>query len=203
MSDIFVFKRINFFFTKIATLTEEEKNKKKAHPHIVQKKTGSIMVKFFLKILGELTNVTDLEPVDTPESPYEYTFQIECTKCRTIHDKDIHMNRFEQHEMSGSRGEASFVFRCKECKNEHSASITRTNEKLVIGANRPATILEIDARGLDFTKFIPDGKFQALGEETGTKFDEVDLEDGEWYDVDEKTNEEVSIVDVKWTISRS
>ncbi|KAI5948735.1 hypothetical protein KGF57_005346 [Candida theae] len=161
------------------------------------------MVKFLLKVFGELTNVTDLEPVDTPQSPYEYTFQIECTKCRTVHDKEVHMNRFEHHEISGSRGEASFVFRCKECKNEHSASILRTGAKLEAGASKAVSILEIDARGLDFIKFVPDGKFQAVGEETGTKFDEVDLEDGEWYDVDEKTNEEVSIVDVKWTISRS
>ncbi|KAI5965335.1 uncharacterized protein KGF55_001556 [Candida pseudojiufengensis] len=161
------------------------------------------MVKFSLKIQGELSNVTDLQPLDTAESPYEYTFQIECTKCRTIHDKDIQINRFEKHEISGSRGEASFVFRCKECKNEHSASIARTNDSLTIGNTKPVSILEIDARGIDFIKFIPDGKFQCVGEETGTKFDEVDLEDDEWYDVDEKTNDEVSIVDVKWSITRS
>ncbi|KAI5952318.1 hypothetical protein KGF54_003184 [Candida jiufengensis] len=161
------------------------------------------MVKFLLKVQGELSNVTDLQPLDTPESPYEYTFQIECTKCRTIHDKDIQINRFEKHEISGSRGEASFVFRCKECKNEHSATITRTNESFKIEDTKPVSLLEIDARGIDFIKFIPDGKFQCVGEETNTQFNEVDLEDDEWYDVDEKTNDEVSIIDVKWSITRS
>ncbi|EDK44318.1 conserved hypothetical protein [Lodderomyces elongisporus NRRL YB-4239] len=161
------------------------------------------MVKFLLKVSAELDNVTALEPYDTPQDPFYYTFRIECTKCRTIHDKEIQITQYEKHEISGSRGEASFVFRCKECKNEHSASIERTKEKLEQGNSKPVSILEIDARGLDFNEFIPDGRFQAKGLDTGTLFTEVDLEDLEWYDVDEKTNEEVSIVDVKWTISRS
>ncbi|KAI3403424.1 hypothetical protein KGF56_003708 [Candida oxycetoniae] len=161
------------------------------------------MVKFLFKVSGVLEGVTDLEPVDTPQQPFEYTFRIECTKCRTIHDKAIQINRFEKHEMGGSRGEASFVFRCKECKYENSANIERTKETLHYDENKPVPILEIDARGLDLIEFIPNGKFQAKGTETGTIFNDIDLQDSEWYDVDEKTNEEVSITEVKWTISRS
>lgn len=169
---------------------------------------NTTMVKFLLKASAELSNVTGLEPFDTPEHPYEYTFQIECTKCRTTHDKDIQINQYEKHEISGSRGEASFVFRCKECKHEHSASILRTNEKLSttedsVNDKASATILEIDARGIDFLKFIPIGEFLAVGSETNTKFADIDLSEGEWYDVDEKSNDEVSIVDVSWEISRS
>ena len=40
---------------------------------------NTTMVKFLLKASAELSNVTGLEPSDTPEHPYEYTFQIECT----------------------------------------------------------------------------------------------------------------------------
>ncbi|KAK6457233.1 uncharacterized protein RJT20DRAFT_127413 [Scheffersomyces xylosifermentans] len=161
------------------------------------------MVKFYLKIFATLDAVTDVEPVDTPESPYEYTFTIQCTKCRTTHDKSVNINRFESHEISGSRGEASFVFRCKECKAEHSAAITRTAQKLTAEDKKPVPILEIDARGLDFESFIPEGKFQAVGLESGTKFEEVDLEDNEWYDYDDKAGAEVSITDVTWEISRA
>ncbi|RLV90639.1 hypothetical protein JA1_004418 [Spathaspora sp. JA1] len=161
------------------------------------------MVKFLLKVSATLENVTDFEPIDTPESPFEYTFQIECTKCRTTHDKEIAINRFEKHEMSGSRGEASFVFRCKECKHEHSASISRTDKVLTADDSKPVPILEIDARGIDFLKFFTYGYFQAVGLETPTKFKEIEFDEGEWYDVDEKTNEQVSIVDLTWDISRS
>lgn len=163
------------------------------------------MVKFVLKIQAELSNVTNLEPKNTPESPYEYTFEIECTKCRTIHDKLIQINSFEKHEIKGSRGNASFIFKCKECKNEHSINIIPTNLKLT-NENSENKIfinfLEIDSRGLDFLKFIPNGEFQCIGLDSGTIFNNVDLSEGEWYDVDEKTNDEVSIIDVKWEISR-
>lgn len=109
------------------------------------------MVKFLLKVQAELSNVTDLEPKNTPDSPFEYTFEIECTKCRTVHDKLIQINSFEKHEISGSRGEASFIFRCKECKNEHSINIIPTNEKLTVeDENKFINFLEIDSRGLDF-----------------------------------------------------
>lgn len=161
------------------------------------------MVQYSLKVTAELDGVTDLEPVDTPESAFEYGFTIQCTSCREIHPKPVPINRFETHEMSGSRWEASFVFRCKLCKSEHSASIFRTDKAFLVEDKKPVAILTIDARGIDFMEFIPEGEFQCKGEETGTLFKEVELADGEWYDYDDKGGNEVSITDVKWTITRN
>lgn len=51
--------------------------------------------------------------------------------------------------------------------------------------------------------------YQAATEETedggptGTKFESIDLTDGEWYDYDEKASEEVSIQGIKWEIRRA
>lgn len=154
--------------------------------------------------MAELANVTDLEPLNTPQSPYEYTFTIECTKCREVHDKPVTINTFEQHEITGSRGEASFVFRCKICKSEHLAQITRTKEKLTIEDNgKWVRILEIDARGMDFIKFDALGQWQCHGVTSPTIFDEVDLEDGEWYDYDDNAGEEVSVSEVSFEIART
>lgn len=47
------------------------------------------------------------------------------------------------------------------------------------------------------------GEFEAMGNESGTKFTGVDLSEGEWFDYDEKAGEEVSIKDVKWEIRRA
>lgn len=69
-----------------------------------------------LVLKATLEGLTVLRPKDTEQTPFEYTFEIECTSCREKHDKEITINRFEQHEISGSRGEANFVFRCKNCK---------------------------------------------------------------------------------------
>lgn len=47
------------------------------------------------------------------------------------------------------------------------------------------------------------GDWQAVGAESGTKFTGIDLTEGEWYDYDEKTSEEVSVTGVKWEIRRA
>lgn len=79
-------------------------------------------------------------------------------------------------------------------------------------------IIDIDCRGLEFTKFRADvsqphpdihilttteGDWQATGKESGTKFTAIDLSEGEWFDYDEKAGEEVSIKDIKWEIRRA
>lgn len=43
----------------------------------------------------------------------------------------------------------------------------------------------------------------AKGLDSSTKFSAVDLQEGEWFDYDEKSGEEVSIKDVKWEIIRA
>lgn len=83
-------------------------------------------------------------------------------------------------------------------------------------------ILEFDCRGLEFTDFKPEvcsifetlhilppylnlvqGEWLAEGIDSGSKFTAIDLSEGEWFDYDEKANEEVSITELKWTIKRS
>lgn len=59
--------------------------------------------------------------------------------------------------MSGSRGEANFVWRCKNCKREHSASIKEAPRKYQ--QSEPAKrqpIVELDCRGLEFVEFKAD-----------------------------------------------
>lgn len=156
-----------------------------------------------LNLKATLAGVTDLEFVDSPQDSFEFTFKIQCTSCREIHANPVRINQYETHEMHGSRGEANFVFRCKMCKRESSATLRTTNKKYTIeDSGKDVRMVEIDARGLDVVEFIPVGKFSAKGAETTTKFEEVDLEDGEWYDYDEKANEEVSITDASWSFAK-
>ena len=46
------------------------------------------------------------------------------------------------------------------------------------------------------------GEWIAKGLESPTKFAGIDLQEGEWFDYDEKAGEEVSIKDLKWEIIR-
>ena len=47
------------------------------------------------------------------------------------------------------------------------------------------------------------GLWKATGSESGTKFADIDLTEGDWYEYDEKASDEVSIKDVKWEIRRA
>ncbi|KAK1069098.1 hypothetical protein LTR12_012713 [Friedmanniomyces endolithicus] len=138
-----------------------------------------------IAITAELNGVTDLQPEDTEQTPFYYTFK-------------------ETNEQSGSRGDANFVWRCKNCKREHSANITDTPKAYPQQSPAKAkNILTLDCRGLEFVEFKADGAWKATGVGSGTKFADIDLTEGEWFDYDEKAGEEVSIKDVKWEIRRA
>lgn len=49
----------------------------------------------------------------------------------------------------------------------------------------------------------PQGIWVADGIDSNTKFEEIELEEGEWFDYDEKAGEEVSIKDLVWDIRRA
>ncbi|KAF2743111.1 DUF866-domain-containing protein [Sporormia fimetaria CBS 119925] len=157
-----------------------------------------------LALTAELNGVTDLRPHDTEDSPFHYTFKVQCTSCRETHPNFVTMSRFEMNEVSGSRGEANFVWKCKNCKREHSANIKAAPASYE-QSDPPKTIniLEFDCRGLEFTEFKADGDFLATGLESNTKFTGIDLSEGEWFDYDEKAGEEVSITNIKWEIRRA
>lgn len=46
------------------------------------------------------------------------------------------------------------------------------------------------------------GDWEVKGAESNTPFSAIDLSDGEWYDYDEKSGEEVSIKEITWTVGR-
>ncbi|KAF6228919.1 hypothetical protein HO133_007031 [Letharia lupina] len=157
-----------------------------------------------LALTADLTGVTDLLPLDTPDEPYFYTFKVQCTSCRETHPNWVSVSRYEQSEVSGSKGEANFVWRCKSCKRESTATIKNPPHVYTyFSPPKKQNIIEFDCRGLEFTEFKPDGEWQAKGLESPTKFSGIDLQEGEWFDYDEKAGEEVSIKDMKWEIRRA
>ncbi|KAF2461184.1 hypothetical protein BDY21DRAFT_383899 [Lineolata rhizophorae] len=158
-----------------------------------------------LVMSAELDGVTDLRPDDSESKPFYYTFKVQCTSCRETHPNPVTISRFEENEQSGSRGTANFVWRCKNCKREHSATIAAAPTPIAasVPASKPATLLTLDCRGLEFVSFVPDGDWVCRGAESGTPFAEVDLSQGEWFDYDEKEGAEVSVKEVMFEIRRA
>jgi rubredoxin len=126
------------------------------------------------------------------------------------------------HDQSGSRGDANFVWKCRNCKvgrlafhdihrrtddyrqREHSANIKEAPKAYAQSSPvKRVNILEFDCRGLEFVEFKPDGQWLATGIESGTKFADIDLSEGDWYEYDEKASSEVSIKDLTWEIRRA
>ncbi|POR36183.1 Uncharacterized protein TPAR_03622 [Tolypocladium paradoxum] len=177
---------------------------------------------FTLVLKAELTGVTNLRPADTQDNPFWYMFKVQCTSCRETHNNYVGVNRFEANHMSGSRGEANFVWKCKNCKvgssqplhramlltlfgqRESSASVNAAAVPYEQGEPPKAQrLIEFDCRGLEFTEFKPEGDWLAEGVDSHTKFTGIDLTDGEWFDYDEKAGDEVSIKDMTWEIRRA
>lgn len=158
------------------------------------------MVKYVLKFSAELHGVTNLKPLDSEEEPFEYKFEIECTRCRTIHDKPVEINCYDEAEFNGQT--SNFLYKCKECSSVHRASISRTKQVLTPDQLDSVPMLEIDARGMDFRKFFLDGPFICDAVDSNEVFQGIDFDDGEWYDYDEKAGQEVSVTDFLWELTR-
>ncbi|WVQ93268.1 hypothetical protein IAU59_000334 [Kwoniella sp. CBS 9459] len=170
----------------------------------------------------ELEGVTNVRPAD---EDYEYFFTVQCGSCREVHPKTVSFNQKEQREISGSKGTANFVWRCANCKKEHSANVLPSDPSPKSKSKSTAPIpytdsdssnlkpfISVDCRGLEFTEFHFHGRWLAspsAGEgEQGTKEFEIDWDElareGEerWDDYDEDKGEAVSISELKSEIKR-
>ncbi|THZ23099.1 DUF866-domain-containing protein [Aureobasidium pullulans] len=162
-----------------------------------------------LTLTAELNGVTDLAPIDTEDSPFYYTFKVQCTSCREVHPNWVSRRgqlRLEVQELQGWFAHMAFSKAevLTQPQREHSATIKEA-PKAYAQNDTPKSqkIIEIDCRGLEFVEFKPDGEWKATGIDSNTKFDAIDLTEGDWYDYDEKASEEVSIQGQKWEIKRA
>lgn len=132
-----------------------------------------------------MENVTDLIPAD---DDFEFFFKVQCNSCHEEHPKHVALNRVDERELSGSKGNtAHFVWRCGNCKRESSAKFDSTPLNPYTSENEALQpLLTIECRGLEFVGFdATQGTWKCVGS-NGTKFDDVDLGEGEWVDYDEK-----------------
>ncbi|KAK7694942.1 hypothetical protein QCA50_002130 [Cerrena zonata] len=160
------------------------------------------MVRLLLSIKAELENVTDLVP---ESDSFEFFFQVKCNSCHEVHPKFVGINRLEERDVSGGKGNtANFVWKCSSCKRESSAKFEANSPVKPYSheANGQfAPLVTLDCRGLEFVGFDPRGTWKCVGVESGTVFSEVDLDEGEWVDYDEKAAQPVGVSEIEsqWT----
>ncbi|EEB06224.1 DUF866 domain-containing protein [Schizosaccharomyces japonicus yFS275] len=156
------------------------------------------MVRFSLYLSAEVNGVTDLAPAD--ETSYSYTFRVKCNSCREVHDNFMGMCRSDEHELPSGHGSAHLVWTCKNCQRTSTAVIESPFSPYT-GEKHPQKLLTLECRGCEPVEFVPQGVWTARGVDSNTSFAEIEL-DEDWYDYDEKAGEEVSIVEMEWSIER-
>ncbi|KAA1106341.1 hypothetical protein PGT21_033550 [Puccinia graminis f. sp. tritici] len=166
------------------------------------------MVKLNVNLKAELDNLTDLQ-VEDPMN-YQYFFKVKCSNCHEIHNNWVGISRSEEYPLSGSKGSANFVWKCQLCQREASASFidlkakafpmyTKTQSQ----EHKAQAICTVECRGCEFVEYDIRGSWTCKGAESGTEFQGIEFDDGEWHDYDEKSGLPVSVTNVKTEIVRA
>ncbi|XP_040216394.1 CXXC motif containing zinc binding protein [Rana temporaria] len=153
------------------------------------------MVKFALQLKANLENITQLHPVG---DDFRWFLKLKCGNCAEVSDKWQYITLMDSTPLKGGRGSASMVQKCKLCSRENSIDILSTSMQPYNAEDNEKfkTIVEFECRGLEPIDFQPQAGFAAEGAETGTPFNEINLQEKDWTDYDEKAKESVGIYEV-------
>lgn len=154
------------------------------------------MPKYALQIKAQMENVTSLKIED---EEFRWFIKLKCESCGEETPDFIYFTLDDQHPLTGGRGHASLVLKCKLCKRENSIDVIK--ESLAAydadDSEKFKTVAMFDCRGVAPTDFSPRIGWTVTGTESNTPFS-IDLKDKEWYDYDEKAGEQVSITEVSF-----
>ncbi|KAL3688371.1 hypothetical protein R1sor_014680 [Riccia sorocarpa] len=161
------------------------------------------MVLLLVKIKADLENITNLQPTGGSDgSEFTYYFKIKCSSCGTLSDKGSTITASEQYPIPKSRGTAHLVQKCKACEKLGNISLIEGHGKPYTAEDSESgkfvPVACFDCRGIEPAEFIFRDGWSAEGL-SGTKFENIDLSDGEWSEYDEKASESVGILNLKHT----
>lgn len=156
------------------------------------------MVVQVVKFKAEFENV---ETFTIPED-HEWCFDIVIPSTGEVRE-NVKFSTQEEVEVPNSRGIANLVIKID--RNVHATVTVEQLPKLVKSefsgddAGTFVPVLAVDCRGCEIKAWKPTG-YYTVTTPSGSKFDEVDLESREWYEVDAEINEPVSVTQVETCI---
>ncbi|XP_046337027.1 CXXC motif containing zinc binding protein-like [Haliotis rufescens] len=152
------------------------------------------MVKISLQISAQLENVTNVKAVD---EDFRWYLKLRCHNCGEETPDFIYCTLTDSSPLTGGRGSASVVLKCKLCKRENSIDILKEtlSSYTVADAGKFKSVVTFDCRGVEPIDFSPRVGWSVEGEETSTVFSDINLGEKEWYDYDEKGQTSVSITE--------
>jgi len=159
------------------------------------------MGKFGLQIKGNLENVTDLQ---AQGDDFRWHLKLKCGNCGEETPKWLYVTEEETVPLKGGRGEANLVSKCKLCSREYSIDILNDEMKsyTLEDSNSFKTIAAFECRGCEPSAFSFRNGFTAKGAESSTVFKDINLEENEWVDYDEKSNESVGVYELTYQFKK-
>ncbi|PSR91759.1 UPF0587 protein like [Actinidia chinensis var. chinensis] len=147
------------------------------------------MVNYALMITAELDNLTNLEPQGGCDDPnFTYYIKLKCGCCGEVTKKETCLSLNETVPLPASRGTANLVQKCKFCGRDGNITmITGRGRPLtqeISQAGKYAPLMVFDCRGFEPVEFSFGSGWKVESIE-GTKFDGVDLSEGEFAEYDE------------------
>jgi len=154
------------------------------------------MVKTGLQISAQIENLAHFKATG---DDFRWYLKLKCSSCGEETSEFVYCSLCETSPLTGGRGQASLVIKCKLCKRENSIDIVSDSLKAYSEEDmgKFKTIVVFDCRGVQPVDFSPRIGWEATGEESGTVFSDIDLSEEEWYDYDDKAGESVSITELK------
>ncbi|XP_005099014.1 CXXC motif containing zinc binding protein [Aplysia californica] len=149
-----------------------------------------------LQISAQLENIGSFK---ASGDDFRWYLKLSCSSCGEETSDYVYCTLRETSPLTGGRGQASLVLKCKLCKRENSIDIVTESLSPYTeeDSGKFKTIVAFDCRGVQPIDFSPRVGWEAVGLESQTLFSDIDLNEAEWFDYDEKAGESVSITELK------
>ncbi|KAI9179306.1 hypothetical protein H9P43_005969 [Blastocladiella emersonii ATCC 22665] len=155
------------------------------------------MVLLGLYMTAETENVDRVVPMQEQD----WALTVRCTSCNEVNPAIVTVSADETSDISGSRGEANLVMRCKFCKREGSINIVPKSMTADNALDDGKAIVHLECRGIDVESWHARNGWKVYAADSKTTWLDADLSD-DWFEVDEKTSNPVSISDVQTSVKR-
>ncbi|KAI1723951.1 CXXC motif containing zinc binding protein [Ditylenchus destructor] len=146
-----------------------------------------------LQLKANLVNVTDLAPSEFNE--HRWYLKLKCSGCGQESERWQYATVQESQELSKGHGQCHILAKCSFCSRQNSLEILPDSYASYSADKNEEyqTIVKFDCRGLDPVDFDPRVGWRCFGTESGTVFDDIDLNEKEWVDYDEKAGQATEI----------
>jgi hypothetical protein len=155
-----------------------------------------------LQFKAELKGITSVAPLCSDR----WKLRIRCSSCQEENKNPIWLDRSEELKaIPGSRGEAHVIVKCKLCAKianltmlQDIKSVPRIKGSFAVADGEPSewqTLAVVECRGCTVVSWALQG-MEWVAKNENTEFDPTELDD-DFYDFDEKTDNEVSITEIR------